>query len=179
MTTSIEETFKAIRQACSSHTWSRAVELVRASAVAGVSENDEEIVCRVRMPERALAPTVRLYPEDEEWDCDCESKAPCCEHVAAAVIAVRRSHQEGLTLPTDQRSGAHLGYRFKAAREHLVLERLVVQPNGTSELLERSVSSIVSSASDARRISPSQADIAIDRLLGNKLHGPLAGETLE
>ncbi|MEY2932630.1 MAG: hypothetical protein RL033_3379 [Pseudomonadota bacterium] len=179
MSTSIEETFKAIRQICSSHMWSRAVELVRASAVAGVSEDDEEIVCRVRVPDRAIAPTVRLYAADEEWDCDCGSKAPCCEHIAAAVIAVRRAHSEGITLPADQRSGAHLGYRFKSAREHLVLERVVVQPNGQSELLDRSVSSIASSVGDARRIVPTQADIAIDRLLGSKLHGPLQGETLE
>jgi len=109
---SIEQTFKAIRQACSSHMWSRAVELVRASAVAGVSEDDDEIVCRVRTPDRAVAPTVRLYPGDEEWDCDCDSKAPCCEHIAAAVIAVRRAHSEGLTLPADQRSGTHLGFCF-------------------------------------------------------------------
>src|SRR4051794_32720296 len=111
-TSSIEETFKAIRQACSAHTWSKAVELVRAAAVAGVSEDAEEIVCRVRTPERSVAPKVTLYPADEEWDCDCESKAPCCEHVAAAVIAARRAHQDGLTLPADQRSGAHLVYRF-------------------------------------------------------------------
>ncbi|HVZ37085.1 MAG TPA: SWIM zinc finger family protein, partial [Polyangiaceae bacterium] len=177
--TGIEETFKAIRQACSAHTWSKAVELVRASAVAGVSEDADEIVCRVRTPERAVAPTVTLYPEDEEWDCNCESKAPCCEHVAAAVIAARRAQQEGLTLQTDQRSGAHLVYRFKSAREHLVLERWVAQPNGQAELLDRSISSIASSAADKRRITPSQADIAIDRLMGNKLHGPLVGETLE
>ena len=175
----IEETFKAIRQACSSNTWSRAVELVRASAVAGVSENAEEIVCRVRTPDRVVAPTVRLYPEDEEWDCDCDSKAPCCEHIAAAVIALKRARAEGVTLATDQRSGAHLGYRFTSAREHLVLERVMVQPNGQTERLDRSVSSIASSASDVRRLTPTQADIAIDRLLGAKLHGPLVGETLE
>jgi hypothetical protein len=176
---SIDETFKAIRQACPANTWSRAVELVRASAVAGVSEDAEEIVCRVRTPDRALAPTVVLYPADEEWDCDCESKAPCCEHVAAAVIAARRAHQEGMTLPADQRSGAHLGYRFSSAPNHLVLQRFVVQPNGAAELLDRSVSSIASSAADTRRLTPSQSDIAIDRLLGVKLHGPLTGESLE
>jgi hypothetical protein len=175
----IEETFKAIRQACSSQTWSRAVELVRLLAVVGVSEDEEEIVCRVRTPERALAPTVHLYPTDEEWDCDCDSKAPCCEHTAAAIIAVRRAHSEGLTLPTDQRSGSHVGYRLVSARDHLVLERVVVNPNGQSERLERSVSSIAANAADARRLTPTQADIAIDRLLGAKLHGPLQGETLE
>jgi superfamily II DNA or RNA helicase len=179
MTTSIEETFKAIRQACPANMWSRAVELVRASAVAGISEDDDQIVCRVRTPTRVVAPTVILYPMDEEWDCDCDSKAPCCDHVAAAVIAVRRAHLEGATLPTDGRAGSHLAYRFKSAREHLILERFVVKPDGQAERLDRSVAGIASSASDTRRLTPTQSDIAIDRLMGSKLHGPLGGESLQ
>ena len=151
---SLDETFKAIRQACSASLWSRAVELVRASAVAGVSDREDEIVCRVRTPTRVVAPKVTLYPLDEEWDCDCDSKAPCCEHVAAAVIAVRRAHQEGSTLPEDSRSSAHLLYRFKSARDHLILERFVVRPGSAPELLERSVAAIASSASDVRRLTP-------------------------
>ncbi len=178
MPSPIDETFKAIRQACSASLWSQAVELVRASAVAGVREDEDEIVCRVRTPSRVVAPTVILYPHDEEWDCDCESKAPCCEHIAAAIIAVRRAHQEGSTLPADARSGAHLAYRFKSVRDHLVLERWVVKPSGEAELLDRGVAGIASSASDTRRLTPTQSDLAIDRLMGNKLHGPLAGETL-
>ncbi len=178
MTTAVEETFKAIRQACSASTWSQAVELVRASAVAGIREDEDEIVCRVRTPTRVVAPTVILYPMDEEWDCDCDSKAPCCEHIAAAVIAVRRAHLDGSTLPADGRSGAHLAYRFKSAREHLILERFVVKPDGQAELLDRSVAGIASSASDTRRLTPTQSDIAIDRLMGSKLHGALGGESL-
>ncbi len=175
---SVEETFKAIRQACPAHVWSQAVELVRAAAVAGISDDEAEIVCRVRTPTRVVAPKVTLYPQDEEWDCDCDSKAPCCEHIAAAIIAVRRAHQEGSTLPADSRSGSHLCYRFKSARDHLILERFVQKPSGEAELLERSVAGIVSSASDVRRLTPSQSDIAIDRLMGSKLHGPLGGESL-
>jgi hypothetical protein len=179
MTRAVDEMFKAIRQACSAGLWSQAVELVRASAVAGVSEGDDEIVCRVRTPSRVVAPKVTLYPLDEEWDCDCDSKLPCCEHVAAAVIAVRRAQQEGVSLPNDARSGAHLVYRFKTAREHLILERFVESPGGSAELLDRSVAGIASSASDTRRLTPTQNDIAIDRLMGLRLHGPLAGESLQ
>jgi hypothetical protein len=122
--TAVDETFKAIRQACSAGLWSRAVELVRASAVAGVSESDEEIVCRVRTPSRVVAPKVTLYPLDEEWDCDCDSKLPCCEHIAAAIIAVRRAQQEGVSLPSDARSGAHPGYRFKTAKAPSMFHQL-------------------------------------------------------
>jgi SNF2 domain-containing protein/helicase-like protein len=180
MSSAVDETFKAIRQACSASLWSQAVELVRASAVAGVSESEEEIVCRVRTPSRAIAPKVTLYPLDEEWDCDCDSKLPCCEHVAAAMIAVRRAQQEGVSLPNDARSGAHLAYRFKTVREQqLLLERYVVKPDGAAELLDRSVAGIASSASDVRRLVPTQSDIAIDRLMGSRLHGGLGGESLQ
>src|SRR5688572_29939473 len=179
MTSAVDETFKAIRQACSASLWSQAVELVRASAVAGVSDSDEEVVCRVRTPNRVVAPKVTLYPLDEEWDCDCDSKLPCCEHVAAAIIAVRRARQEGVSLPDDARSGAHLVYRFKSTREHLILERFVESPGSPAEKLERSVAGIASSASDTRRLTPTQSDIAIDRLMGARLHGPLAGESLQ
>jgi superfamily II DNA or RNA helicase len=179
MTSAVDETFKAIRQACSASLWSQAVELVRAAAVAGVTQSEEEIVCRVRTPNRVVAPKVTLYPQDEEWDCDCDSKAPCCEHIAAAIIAVRRAEQEGVSLPSDARSGAHLAYRFKTVREQMILERFVVKPDGQSELLDRSVAGIASSASDTRRLTPTQSDIAIDRLMGSRLHGPLAGESLQ
>jgi hypothetical protein len=73
MTSAVDETFKAIRQACSASLWSQAVELVRAAAVAGVTQSEEEIVCRVRTPNRVVAPKVTLYPQDEEWDCDCDT----------------------------------------------------------------------------------------------------------
>jgi hypothetical protein len=180
MSSAIDETFKAIRQACSASLWSQAVELVRAAAVAGVSESDDEIVCRVRTPNRVVAPKVTLYPLDEEWDCDCDSKLPCCEHVAAAVIAARRAQQEGVSLPNDARSGAHLAYRFKTVRDQqLLLERYVVKPDGAAELLDRSVAGIASSASDVRRLVPTQSDIAIDRLMGSRLHGGLGGESLQ
>ncbi|HTV25770.1 MAG TPA: SNF2-related protein, partial [Polyangiaceae bacterium] len=180
MPSAIDETFKAIRQACSASLWSQAVELVRAAAVAGVSESEEEIVCRVRTPNRVVAPKVTLYPLDEEWDCDCDSKLPCCEHVAAAMIAVRRAQQEGISLPNDARTGAHLAYRFKSVRDQqLLLERYLVKPDGSSELLDRSVAGIASSASDVRRLVPTQSDIAIDRLMGVRLHGGLGGESLQ
>ncbi len=176
MTVDTDDVFKEIRKSCSPSTWSKGVQLVRASAVAGVSESAEELVCRVRVPQRAVAPTVMIYPEDEEWDCDCESKAPCCEHVAAAIIAVRRSHAEGTPLAQSERSGARLEYRFKKVRDHLVLERFVVGVDGSSALLPRSLSSLVASPRDPHRLTPSQGDIAIDRLMGQRLHGQLLAD---
>jgi hypothetical protein len=173
-----EETFKAIRKACSPNMWSRAVELVRLAAVIGVRADGDEVLCRVRSQVHVVPLNVSLYLEDEEWDCNCASKAPCCEHVAAAIIALRRARQEGDELPGGAAAQARLLYRFRKDRTQFLLERCVLTADGTATPLERSVATIAAHPNDQVRLTPSQADLAIDRLLGNRLHGPLAGDTL-
>jgi superfamily II DNA or RNA helicase len=175
---SIEDTFKAIRQACSPNMWSRAVELVRLGAVTGVSADEDEVLCRVRSDQHVVALNVSLFPEDEEWDCNCKSKTPCCEHVAAAIIALKRARQEGSDLPGGAEAQTKLLYRFKKDRTQLLLERCISKADGVVEPLTRSVANIASSASDTRRLTPTQQDLAIDRLMGSRLHGPLAGDML-
>lgn len=174
-----DDLFSAIRKSCSTNQWSRAVELVRAAAVSGVSQTEEEVVCRVRSPKHVVAPTVTLYPEDEEWDCTCEGKAPCCEHVAAAAIAARKAAQSGEALPTGTESAGALLYRFRADRGHLWMERWVTRGGSPPERLTTRVATAVSSAGDRRRLTPTAGDLAIDRLMGAKLHGALSGATLQ
>lgn len=174
-----DDLFSAIRKDCSANQWSRAVELVRAAAVAGVTQDQEQIVCRVRSPKHVVAPTVTLYPEDEEWDCTCESKAPCCEHVAAAAIAARKAAHSGEALPTGSDSAGALLYRFRADRGHLWMERWVTRGGAPPERLTTRVATAVSNGGDRRRLTPTSGDLAIDRLMGTKLHGALAGATLQ
>ncbi len=54
----MEDFLSAIRAACSPNTWSRGVELARKLAITGVSEQDGEIVCRVKAAERTVPFTV-------------------------------------------------------------------------------------------------------------------------
>ncbi len=68
--------------------------LARAGGVAVESRGDEEIVLRVRSPGRVVAPTVVLYPTENEWECDCPSRVSPCEHVAAAAIALSAPPEE-------------------------------------------------------------------------------------
>ena len=69
-------------------------QLARAGGVAVESRGAEEIVLRVRSPGRVVAPTVVLYPTENEWECDCPSRVSPCEHVAAAAIALPRRPRE-------------------------------------------------------------------------------------
>ncbi|MCH8134102.1 MAG: SWIM zinc finger family protein, partial [Myxococcales bacterium] len=93
-----DELFQSIRSAASSHAWSRAVELVRADAVAGERQEENEIVVRVATRGDLISPTVTLFLDDEDWDCDCGTSEDVCEHVAAAAIALRRASSQSQDL---------------------------------------------------------------------------------
>src|SRR6185503_2738377 len=83
----LDDLLAAVRKACLPGLWSQGVKLAREGAVFGREARGEAIVARVKSPGAAVAPTVTLYPEDEEWTCDCEGKVDPCAHVAAAAIA--------------------------------------------------------------------------------------------
>ena len=84
----MDELFGAVRKLCPTDAWSLGVSLSRQGAVYFESSDPSEAIARVEVPGAPVAPRVELYPEDAEWECDCESRLDACEHVAAAVIAL-------------------------------------------------------------------------------------------
>ena len=160
----LQELFTAVRGACSSRSWSRGIELNRADAVDGVQEDDERVTLRVKVPGRTVAPVVNLYPEDDEWDCECDSSADCCEHVAAAVIALRQARKTGKALPTSTKAGGRIGYRLATDGDKLAVTRVVV--TGENEtVLEVSLAGLVSGRERGPAVEPDKVDLTIDRLL--------------
>jgi superfamily II DNA or RNA helicase len=171
--------FDAVRAACSRATWSRGVERVRAGAVTAERVAEEEAVLRVASPDGLLAPTVTLYPLDESWDCDCPSPEDPCEHVAAAVIGLRRAEQEGRTLPSPAEDGAgHLRYCLSRTSGGLALERQVVRGESKTRL-EASLAAIASERVRGPRFLAREADLAVERALDSPLPGRLSRGALE
>ena len=127
--------FKTIRSACSTPVWSQGARLARTGGIHGISENSEEIVLRVHVPGLLVAPTVVIYPEDDDWECDCPSRDDTCAHVAAAAIALEQAHQEGERLPKSKIEETHLVYIFAVEVQKLVLERFIATPDGNEHPL--------------------------------------------
>ena len=116
----------AVRLACSPRAWSRGVELTRAGAVvAEPSDDPEELRFRIVRGSGMIARQVALWPDDAEWDCPCDESDEACEHVAAAVIALRRSDEGGKGVQTLEQAG-HVDYRFGRDGEQLTLARFIV-----------------------------------------------------
>lgn len=172
----MEELLSAIRSACSPTLWSRGVELSRKLAVTGVSDEDGEIVCRVKAADRTVPYTVRLYADDAEWDCDCNARSACCEHVAGAAIAVNKARASGQDLPQGRSQGAKLVHTFTRHRGYLSLERVIRWDETKQKPLRSSLANAVATQSEGMELSPSQQDLAVDRALGQRLGGPLHAE---
>src|SRR5512145_775435 len=153
----MQELFESVRAACPTGIWSKAVDLVRLFAVTQQSADSTQITCRVRRADRAIPATVQLYPDDAEWDCDCESRAPCCEHVAAAIIALRKAGAEGRGLPAAMSSAANLGYRLTRYQGELKCERFIAMPDGTKVPLRVSLATSLTQASGID-LTPTQED---------------------
>ena len=121
--------FQTIREAAESSTWSRGVELSRASAVTLEREDSDAITLRVTTGGGAASFTVQLYPEDEEWSCDCSSVEEVCEHVTGAAIALRSAARAGKNFLADNDLRA-CGHHFQRTDFGLAFKRSLVRPNG-------------------------------------------------
>jgi len=168
----VQEFFEAIRAECSTRIWSRAVDLVRADAVIGQRDDPGEVVLQVSTQGGMISPTVTLYPDDQDWECECSTSAPVCEHVAAAVIALRKSRKEGTSLPQPKQRTGTLRYVFSRFEGGLAFQRCVVI-DGREEPLRATLAAVAAGRVDGPSFAATSADIAVERALGAKRRGPM------
>jgi superfamily II DNA or RNA helicase len=164
--------FDTIRSECSTRVWSRGVELARADAVVGRRDETSEVVLQVSTRGGMISPTVTLYPGDEDWECECATSEAVCEHVAAAVIALRKSRREGGALPKPVLASGHLRYRFSRFEGGLAFQRCVVV-DGREEPLRSTLSAVASGRIDGPSFTATSADLDVERALGAKRRGPM------
>ena len=176
--------FDAVRQACSPHVWSRGVEFTRANAVLSERADDEEVVFKVMTRDKAVQPTVTLWPDDEDWSCDCGHHEPVCAHVAAAVIAFRRAGQEGKPLPAAREASGRLRYAFTRSQSALSFERYVVH-DGREQILESPLSlsltrpgGLLFQGRVSIAVAATPADLAVESALGVHRRGRLPREVM-
>jgi superfamily II DNA or RNA helicase len=167
----------AVRKACLPGPWSQGVKLAREGAVFGDTRRGDTITARVRVPGSVVAPSVTLYPEDDEWACDCGAPVDPCAHVAAAVIAVSQrgesapSEGDAKPAPAPGRQVAFLRYRFEKQSGALALKRLIVRPDGGEELLRMSLGNPAARNLVGGALSPTHEDLAVDRYVGMRQPG--------
>ena len=126
----MDELLKTIREGCGPALWSRGVEWARQNLVSGVKDGDA-LVFRVKVPGVAVTPVATLLPVDGDWHCTCPSDDDPCAHVAAAVIAWKKSRDLGQELPRSEAAGGKVVYRLLRQSGRLAFERWVLPVNSS------------------------------------------------
>jgi superfamily II DNA or RNA helicase len=157
----------AVRKASLPALWGQGVKLAREKSVTRSSQQPGEVTLRVRAPGHAIAPTVTLYLEDEEWSCDCGGKVDPCAHVIAATIALNAGDAaEGTGEQAENTARARLVYRFAKKERRLALERVVIHEGGREERLGGTLTSGLAKGRAPAGLEPTHEDLLVDRVVG-------------
>lgn len=167
----------ALRKAAPSTVWSAGSELARTGTVWLERSSEEEIVLRVRAPGWEVPPTAVLYPEDQEWTCDCAGSDPC-PHVVAAALAVHQARQRGEALPSLHNVQTRLGYRLQVNEQTLTVVRCLVHSDGREEPLRDPLTSLLADPTRSSTVLATEADLKIERTLERWQHQPSAFECI-
>lgn len=155
----------AVKEECLSGLWSAGVELARTESVAGDSYDGDEWTFRVRLAGDEVAPTVVLYPEDAEWDCDCEGPCDPCEHVAACAISAAQAAPDVEKLFEGASAIGSLRYVLRRTDAGLVLDRFLICGDEPPRPLEESLYDLLEREGADLNFEPSREDLDLDLLL--------------
>ena len=169
-----KELLAAAKADCLVGLWSKGAELARDGAVSGQEQGADGWIFRVRASGRGIAPTVHLYPQDREWECDCNGSFDPCEHVVACVIAVAATPDAAATLIADAGRNGGLRYELRAGEQGLEIARFLTDGHSADRALEEPLSTFLARRSPEVALATTHADLAIDRLLGHSPPGPLS-----
>ena len=174
----IQALFEAVQHAASRVCWSRGVELARAEAVTGERSSADEIALRVSARQGFKAPSVTLYPEDQDWECTCPGDDDPCEHVTASVIALRAARKAGQDLPEGGERSGQLRYRFESQERSALSFAREVVIGDTAEPLQHSLTALAAGRVRGPRFDADALDMDVERILGKYRQAVLPREAM-
>jgi superfamily II DNA or RNA helicase len=172
----MEDLFEAIRENASKDAWSRGVELARQDAVTGDRSSDEEIVLRVLDRKTGVSAVITLLLDDLDWNRDCACKVDPCPHVAAAIIALKRAHEQGQELPRSKTAAGTIVHALTRDHGALHFER-VINLDGRLQLLTVPLTSISTGRVTNLPVTPTKVDLAVESALQGDRRGRLQAST--
>ena len=163
--TTLDTLQRAIRRVTAMPEWKRGENLAKDGAVIGEALGDDEVELKVTTGRGPLALSVSLYPLDEEWDCSCASRASVCEHVVAAILALRQARREGLELPGPSQAVGHVRYHLDEEKDQLVLSR-TMEVDGDSTPLRSSLTEAAAGRIPTPPVAISLSDLDVEQVMG-------------
>ncbi|MGM0576152.1 MAG: DEAD/DEAH box helicase [Myxococcota bacterium] len=156
--------YETIRKACPPPEWNAGVKLARADAVVGTALEEDEIELKVT-PSTGVALEVSLYPLDDDWCCDCDTRALVCKHVAAAIIATKQARGAGKDLPTTERDVGHVRYVLRRGHRGLELERYAVVDGSPHRMRRVSLTAAAAGRAEQPPVAVGSEDLDVEEAM--------------
>lgn len=172
---SLETLFKKAQLEAGPAIWSQGVIMTRDGSqfFEEAHSQETERIFQVLVKGEKVSPRVLLWPEDEDWDCDCNGDSPCA-HVAGTLIALKQNLVKKRSAAPGEKTAAanslSLEYHFRRSPRGLTLERFLT--NGERKKpLTGSVRAYVAAFEAGRIQSPpivaNRADFEVDAILSS------------
>ena len=174
----LDELFTAIREHCSTTTWSRGIELTRSGAITRLNQDKDGVELQVRTAGSRTRFTVTLHPANAEWECECESPNDACEHVAAAAISLRHEQRTGTNLPSTHTPVAAVRYRLDRDGNRIRLTRCLADPHETNIPVTIPLEEFINRKASLSCPEPEQIDFRIDKFLQVRQLDSMPGDLL-
>jgi superfamily II DNA or RNA helicase len=172
----------ALQKAALPGIWSRGISLAKDGTFYLEAENPTEILLRYHKP--PVSPKVTLWPEEEDWHCDCGDRNDPCAHIVAALLAYRDGKAKKPEAPSVKAgTTVQLEYRFFPQAGYLYFDRFLVGKKKAERLHNQSLVSLVGGIQSGRLGSTAtpvagKEDFAVDHVLGGSYQNPLDRYTL-
>jgi hypothetical protein len=171
----------ALQEAALPGVWSKGVSLAKDGTFYLESETPTEILLRYHKP--PVSPKITLWPEEEDWHCDCGDRNDPCNHIVAGFLAYRDDKTTKPEVQALKGGGtALLEYRFFSQAGYLYFDRYLVKGKKSERLHNQSLVSIIGGLQSGRLSGTTpvagKEDFAVDHVLGGSYQNPLDRYTL-
>jgi len=162
---SIDALFASIREACTSKQWSQGIELNRKSKLSLEDGAEDRIALRLSEQGQTIARVVHFWPEEGDWNCDCNGKDDPCLHSIAAIIGLKKAIDSKESLPIVSQSQSTVVYRFTRKAGFLYFDRMILSNGSKTFRLTSSLMALATGRVQGPKIVPTKEDVAADLLL--------------
>lgn len=172
----------SLQEAALPAVWSRGINLAKDGVFFLEAESASEVLLRYHKP--PVSPKITLWPEEEDWHCDCGDRNDPCAHIVAAFLAYRDGKTKKPEGPNVKVDGtAQLEYRFFPQGGYLYFDRFLVSGKKSDRLHNQSLVSLIGGAQSGRLSAKGapvagREDYAVDHVLGGSYQNPLDRYTL-
>lgn len=185
-TTHFNQFFQHIQRITKPGLWSKGSTIAKALVVIERQQSESELHFSIQERTKVASPQVQLWPEEEDYFCDCGSDFEPCEHIAACVIAVKNNWVQKPKPQGDIRASTrvwNVEYHFSCTEhQELFFERKLFSGQDYKTLNQSLVGfagGLQSGRHEFLNASFTKKDFQVDELLSGHRRGVLPQKVLE